>query len=174
MMERAIMARLGEPRLRLNAVREDLPHRIGSRKTVSVIGAGIAGLTAAALLAERGFGVTLLEKNGYLGGKAGSWKAVLEGGFEAQVDHGFHGFFRQYFNLRRLMDRFGAAGRLVPMDDYMIWTKEHGNFSFKAIRITPLLNMISLSRTGLFRMRDMVTNPRARLLLAFLRYWLPK
>jgi carotenoid phi-ring synthase / carotenoid chi-ring synthase len=170
MMERAIMARLGGPRRIINTVREDLPTRIGGSKTVAVIGAGIAGLTAAALLAERGFRVTLMEKNAHIGGKAGSWKATLDDGFEAQVDHGFHGFFRQYFNLRRLMDRFGAAGRLVPMDDYVIWTTEHGNFSFKGIRTTPLLNMLSLSGTGLYRMRDMLVNPGARHLLAFLRY----
>jgi carotenoid phi-ring synthase / carotenoid chi-ring synthase len=169
MIERAIMRRLGGPRL-INTVREELPLRIGGRKTVAVIGAGIAGLTAAALLAERGFEVTLMEKNAHIGGKAGSWKAVFDDGFEAQVDHGFHGFFRQYFNLRRLIDRFGAAGRLVPIDDYAIWTMEHRNFSFKGIRTTPLLNMLSLSKTGLYRVRDMLVNPGARHLLAFLRY----
>jgi len=45
---------------------------------VCVIGAGLGGLTAACTLAARGFRVTLLDKNDWLGGKA----AVLEeGGF---------------------------------------------------------------------------------------------
>jgi isorenieratene synthase len=165
-----IMARLGGSRHLINVVRPDLPLRLGTRNTVTVIGAGIAGLTAAALLAERGFKVTLMEKNHYLGGKVGSWKVTFEDGFAAQIDHGFHGFFRQYFNLRRLLDRFGSSGRLVPIDDYRIATLKHGSFSFKGIAKTPLLNMLSLSRTGLYRMRDMMGNPESRRLLAFLRY----
>jgi isorenieratene synthase len=169
-MRKAIMARLGGSRHLINTLRGDLPLRLGSRKTATVIGAGIAGLTAAVLLAERGFGVTLLERNHYLGGKVGSWKVTLEDGFEARIDHGFHGFFRQYFNLRRLLDRFGSGGRLVPIDDYVIATLKHGSFSFKGIAKTPLLNMLSLSRTGLYRMRDMFKNPESRRLLAFLRY----
>src|ERR671916_2693859 len=41
---------------------------------VVVIGAGLGGLSAACTLAARGYSVTLLEKNRWLGGKA----AVLE------------------------------------------------------------------------------------------------
>ncbi len=48
------------------------------QKHVCVIGAGLGGLTAACTLAARGFRVTLVDKNDWLGGKA----AVLEeGGF---------------------------------------------------------------------------------------------
>jgi phytoene desaturase len=43
-----------------------------------VIGGGVAGLASAALLARDGFEVELLEKNGTLGGRAGTWQ---EGGF---------------------------------------------------------------------------------------------
>lgn len=39
-------------------------------KRIVVAGAGVAGLTAAALLGRSGFEVTLLEKNGYPGGRA--------------------------------------------------------------------------------------------------------
>ena len=152
----------------MNLVRPNLPLRLGARRTTAVIGAGIAGLSAAAILAERGFAVTLIEKNPYVGGKAGSWRARLADGFEAQIDHGFHGFFRQYYNLRRMLDRFGAGSRLVPVGDYLISTLAHGSFSFKATARTPLLNMLSLSRTGLYRLRDMIKNPQSRRLLAFL------
>src|SRR5437773_2345920 len=43
----------------------------GSRKRVAVLGGGMAGLTAAHELAERGFQVTVYERNA-LGGKARS------------------------------------------------------------------------------------------------------
>lgn len=47
-------------------------------KKVAVIGAGLAGLAAAVLLAHRGFRVTVIEKNETVGGKCG---AVSEGGY---------------------------------------------------------------------------------------------
>ncbi len=43
-------------------------------KNVIVIGAGFAGLSAASVLAKAGFTVTILEKNGQPGGRAGIWE----------------------------------------------------------------------------------------------------
>lgn len=41
----------------------------GSGRKVAVVGAGVAGLTAAELLARRGFAVTVYEKNDHIGGQ---------------------------------------------------------------------------------------------------------
>ena len=41
-----------------------------------VVGAGIAGLAAAAGLAERGVRVTVAEREPYLGGRVGGWTAA--------------------------------------------------------------------------------------------------
>jgi len=46
---------------------------------VVVIGAGLAGLAAAAALAERGFQVAVLESRGRLGGRAGSFTDAVSG-----------------------------------------------------------------------------------------------
>ncbi|HET6486176.1 MAG TPA: FAD-dependent oxidoreductase, partial [Spirochaetia bacterium] len=165
-----IMQRLGGNRHRVNTVRDDLPLRLLQPKSVAVIGAGIAGLTAATLLADRGFRVTVFEANAYLGGKAGSWIQELPDGFRARIDHGFHGFFRQYYNLRTWMERMGSLGHLVPIEDYRISSPGHGVFSFKGISRTPLLNMLSLRTTGLYRLSDMMRKPESRRLLAFLSY----
>lgn len=51
-------------------------------KSVIIIGAGLGGLTAAALLAHRGFDVTLLEKNAQSGGKVFEYRA---GGFRWDI-----------------------------------------------------------------------------------------
>ncbi len=43
-------------------------------KNIVVIGAGLSGLSAAALLAKKGDSVTVLEKNGEIGGRIGIWR----------------------------------------------------------------------------------------------------
>lgn len=44
-------------------------------RTAVVIGAGITGIATAALLSREGLDVTVLEKNGSIGGRTGSWEA---------------------------------------------------------------------------------------------------
>lgn len=48
---------------------------MGGKKNVCIIGAGIAGLTAGALLTKKGYNVTLFEKEQFLGGRALSFDA---------------------------------------------------------------------------------------------------
>ncbi|MBD8044399.1 phytoene desaturase [Arthrobacter sp. Sa2BUA2] len=50
-------------------------HRGAQPRTAVVIGAGITGIATAALLAREGLDVTVLEKNGSIGGRTGSWEA---------------------------------------------------------------------------------------------------
>ncbi|MEJ2370202.1 MAG: FAD-dependent oxidoreductase, partial [Gemmatimonadales bacterium] len=55
-----------------------LPLAAGSRapsdsRSAVVVGGGLAGVAAATVLAERGVEVTLVERQSYLGGRAGAW-----------------------------------------------------------------------------------------------------
>ncbi len=165
--------RLGGYRHLLNEPRVELPLRLARERRVAVIGAGIAGLAAASTLAERGFAVTVFEKNRWLGGKVGSWPVQLPpaaGGGIAAVEHGFHAFFRQYYNLNGWLGRIGADARMVAIPDYTIVTRDGRRFGFKDIDRTPVLNMLSMARAGVYRIGEMVGNPESRRLLAFLSF----
>ncbi|MDP2313119.1 MAG: FAD-dependent oxidoreductase [Pseudomonadota bacterium] len=91
----------------------------GAGKRVVVVGGGLAGLTAAITLAERGFSVTLFEQASHLGGKVGGW-TVRALGEEFPIEHGFHGFFAQYYNLREVLADAGALGDLAPSAGYPV------------------------------------------------------
>ena len=140
------------------------PHR------VAVIGAGLAGLGATALLAERGFQVTLFEKNSYLGGKTGGWPVRFQDGGAANVDHGFHAFFRHYYNLRAFLEKIGAIGHLKKIDDYLVLTRAGKRFSFKNVSTTPVLNILSLGRNKFYRLRDVLLNPSSWRMGDFVKY----
>jgi len=138
-----------------------------------VLGGGLAGASAAIRLAERGFRVRVLERCRYLGGKLGAWEIDLPGGERAVVEHGFHGFFLQYYNLFRLFLDCGVDPADLPVvDDYAIVAsdgREEGlrdyprvapfNVASMAMR-SPFMNMREARRMkGFSVMRD-----------AFLRY----
>jgi predicted NAD/FAD-dependent oxidoreductase len=78
---------------------------------VIIAGAGLAGLSAAHRLLERGFDVTLLEANDYLGGKLGARQDV-SGNFH---EHCYHMYLNWYHNFWTLMDEIGARKDFVPM-----------------------------------------------------------
>ncbi|MFP3422155.1 FAD-dependent oxidoreductase, partial [Bacillus sp. SIMBA_161] len=74
----------------------ELPRYSSQKKSVVVVGAGLAGLACAYELSQRGFEVTLLEKSPQLGGKIASWD-IQVGEETFRMEHGFHGFFPQYY-----------------------------------------------------------------------------
>lgn len=83
-------------------------------KRIAVIGAGIAGLSAAWLL-SRAHVVTLFEANDYLGGHTHTVDVTLDG-FTAPVDTGFLVFNdRTYPNLIALFDHLGVASAASEM-----------------------------------------------------------
>src|SRR6201995_4374545 len=89
----------------------------GRAPKVVVIGGGIAGVSAAVVLAEHGVPVVLCEAGDRLGGRLGTDPHTLPDGTVQLVDHGFHGFFRQYYNWRKMLRRggTGAARLLHPL-----------------------------------------------------------
>jgi squalene-associated FAD-dependent desaturase len=85
-----------------------------SGKTVTVIGGGVAGMSAACALAEAGLRVQLVERRGYLGGRASSY---LHPGVDEVIDNCQHVLFGCCTNLTGFYRRIGVADRIH-------WTSE--------------------------------------------------
>lgn len=104
--------------------RLDLPHYLSQPKTAVVVGAGLAGLACAYELSQRGFAVTLLERSPQLGGKIASWQ-IQVGDATFQMEHGFHGFFPQYYNLKSLVSELGIQQNFVDLKFYSVVFREN-------------------------------------------------
>ncbi|MCB0743193.1 MAG: FAD-dependent oxidoreductase [Ignavibacteriae bacterium] len=169
-IENFVKKKLKNYKIQINSADQNLPVKIQHDKSVAVIGSGIAGLTSAILLSEKGFKVKLFERDNFLGGKVGSWQTKFDDGYEAKVEHGFHAFFRQYYNLREILKKIDSFKHLIPIDDYLIMTKKHGDFSFKDIHKTPVLNILSMRKAGVYSLKDAMSNHKFSNMLALLKY----
>jgi isorenieratene synthase len=140
----------------LSAFKGTAPRLPAGRRAV-VVGAGLAGLAAATILAERGCAVTVLEREAYAGGRVGSWPDRLADGTGFQMERGFHAFFRQYYNLRALLRRIDPAlGFLRAAPDYPIITPT-GAETFTGLDRSPLVNLAKLTwRTETIRLPDLL------------------
>jgi hypothetical protein len=125
--------------------------------TVVVVGAGIAGLAAATILAERGARVVVCEREDHLGGRVGGWPTRLADGSEVTMTRGFHAFFRQYYNLRALLRRVDPAGRaLVGLPDYPLWHTGGHRDGFAGLPTALPWNALAfLRRSPTFRWADL-------------------
>ena len=75
------------------------------KKTVSIFGGGIAGMTVAHELVEKGFDVTLYEKDDSLGGMAKSKRNNT-----IPSEHSWRGYAKFYYNALEIMNR-------IPIND---------------------------------------------------------
>src|SRR5208282_909932 len=89
-------------------------HASGTARTVTVVGGGVAGMSAACALAEAGFRVQLVERRSYLGGRASSF---LHPGVGEVIDNCQHVLFGCCTNLGGFYRRIGVADRIH-------WTRE--------------------------------------------------
>ena len=83
-------------------------------KTVTVVGGGVAGMSAACALAEAGLRVQLVERRGYLGGRASSY---LHPGVGEVIDNCQHVVFGCCTNVMGFYRRVGVAGKIQFTDE---------------------------------------------------------
>ncbi|MER7458995.1 FAD-dependent oxidoreductase [Micromonospora sp. NPDC126480] len=126
-----------------------------------VVGGGIAGMSAAVVLAERGVAVTVLEAADTLGGRLGAWPEPLPDG-TLMNEHGFHAFFRQYYNWRNILRRADPAlGFLTPVAGYPILSERWPTEEFGRLPPAPPANLLTLLlRSPSLRLADLRTMDR--------------
>ena len=80
-------------------------------KKVVILGGGVAGMSAAHELIQRGFEVTVFERLSIPGGKARSFSVP---GTDLPAEHGFRIFAAFYRHLFHTMKRIPLSGKTAP------------------------------------------------------------
>ncbi len=115
------------------------------KRSVLIIGAGLAGLSAALELAECGFSVTLYEKNGVVGGKLATPLLNTNQG-KFHVEHGLHMWFYHYHTCKDIIKRLKVDRFFRPYRKVSVYFK---NYEPEIIRSSPTLyplNLINILR----------------------------
>ena len=78
---------------------------------VIIVGAGLAGISAATRLMEQGFDITLYEQNDFLGGELGAHR---DGEKDDPHEHCYHMYLNWYNNFWQFMKEIGALDKFIP------------------------------------------------------------
>jgi len=84
---------------------------------VIVIGGGVAGLTAALHLAERGLKPLILEASERVGGRLAGKEDIMINDWCFPSEHGVHGIWSSYVNFKHMLRRHEILPRLVPAQE---------------------------------------------------------
>ena len=134
-----------------------LPRRVPGEVDAVVVGGGVAGVSAAVVLAERGVRVTLVEAADVLGGRLGAWPDRLPDGTEQVVEHGFHAFFRQYYTWRAILRRADPGLTFLrPVGGYPVISRQWPDENLAGLPAAPPLSLFALfARSRSLGLRDL-------------------
>jgi 15-cis-phytoene desaturase len=134
------------------------------QKSVLILGGGLAGLTAAKRLADRGFKVKVLEKRDIFGGKVSSWKDS-EGDW---IESGTHCFFGAYGVLYDLMKEIGTYHAVQWKEHRLTYTLAGGErFTFSTWDMpSPLHLLPAIVKNGYFTIGEMAAFSKSLIPLA--------
>jgi isorenieratene synthase len=140
-----------------------VPRRVPAGTEAVVVGGGVAGISAAVVLAERGVAVTLLEAAPTLGGRLGAWPHTLPDGTEQVVEHGFHAFFRHYYTWRAVLRRIDPQlSFLRPVGGYPVISRRWPPEDLTGLPAAPPLNLLALfARSPSLGLRDLLGSDQA-------------
>lgn len=122
---------------------------------VAIFGAGVAGLSAAIELVDRGYEVELYEKRTVLGGKVSVWKDQ-DGD---SVESGLHIVFGGYEQLQAYLDRVGAGNNYLWKEHSLIYAEPEGKQSYfkKANLPSPWAEVVGGLQASFLSMWDKVS-----------------
>ena len=104
---------------------------------VIIIGGGVAGLTAALHLAERGLKPLILEADERVGGRFSGKEEIVLNNWHFPNEHGVHGIWWSYLNFKSMLKRHEILPQLIPAKEEQ-WIYRTGNF----IRRAPIGSVI--------------------------------
>jgi carotenoid phi-ring synthase / carotenoid chi-ring synthase len=105
---------------------------MGKTYDVIIAGAGVAGLTAALHLAERGLKPLLLEADpGHAGGRLAGRGEITVKGSSFPAEHGVHGIWSSYLNFKSMLERYALLPGLVHAREEQ-WIYRTGSFVGRA------------------------------------------
>ena len=122
---------------------------------VAIFGAGVAGLSAAIELVDRGHSVELYEKRKVLGGKVSVWKDS-DGD---SIESGLHIVFGGYTQLQSYLAKIGAGDNYLWKEHALIYAESDGKQSFfrKAALPSPWAEMIGGLKADFLTMWDKIS-----------------
>ncbi len=101
---------------------------MAERADVIIIGAGVAGLSAALHLAERGLKPLVLEADSrFVGGRLAGGETVEINGATFRLEHGVHGIWSPYRNLQAMLARHNLRPVFVPAQEETWIYNHHGH-----------------------------------------------
>lgn len=106
-----------------------------------VIGGGVAGLTAALHLAERGLKPLILEADERAGGRLSGKEDIVINGHRFSNEHGVHGIWSSYVNLKHMLSRHEILPQLIPANEEQ-WIYRANNL----VRRAPIGSVIRHSK----------------------------
>lgn len=134
-------------------------HAEQTHRSVAVIGGGVAGMSAACALAEAGLKVTLVERRGYLGGRASSY---LHPGVNEVIDNCQHALIGAYTNLLGFYRRIGVAEKIHWTTNYTMIEPGGKLSALGASPLpAPLHGLPKLLTCGAFSLADKLSLARA-------------
>ncbi len=98
---------------------------------VIIVGAGIAGLSAALHLAERGLKPLILEAGDHVGGRLAGMGPINIRGWQLPLEHGVHGIWNSYVNFKSMLERHEIVTNFIPARDEQ-WIHRDGSFIGRA------------------------------------------
>ena len=134
------------------------------KKSVLILGGGLAGLTAAKRLTDKGFRVKVLEKREIFGGKVSAWKDD-EGDW---IESGTHCFFGAYSVLYDLMKEIKTDHAVVWKEHQLTYTLAGGeHFTFNTWDLpSPLHLLPAIVKNGYFSFGEMAAFAKSLIPLA--------